>query len=40
MTFRPILIVDDDPDVREVVQQVLTLEGQAVIEAATGLEGV
>ena len=36
MTPRPILIVDDDFAVREIVQQVLTLEGYAVIEAATG----
>ncbi len=40
MTLPPILIVDDDPDVREIVRQVLTLEGYAVSEAATGLEGI
>jgi DNA-binding response OmpR family regulator len=40
MTVRPILIVDDDPAVRDVVRQTLTLEGYAVVEAATGVEGV
>jgi two-component system response regulator RegX3 len=40
MTPRPILIVDDDFAVREIVQQVLALEGYAVIEAATGRAGV
>ncbi len=40
MTRQSILIVDDDPAVREVVRQVLTLEGYAVIEAATGQAGV
>ena len=40
MTVRPILIVDDDPAVRDVVRQMLTLEGYAVVEAATGVEGV
>lgn len=40
MTRRPILIVDDDAAVRNIVRQVLTLEGYAVLEAATGREGV
>ena len=40
MMQRPILIVDDDFAVREIVQQVLTLEGFAVIEAATGRAGM
>jgi DNA-binding response OmpR family regulator len=40
MTRRPILIVDGEPDVREIVRQVLTLEGYAVLDAATGAEGV
>jgi CheY-like chemotaxis protein len=40
MTQRPILIVDDDFAVREVVQQVLALEGFVVIEAATGRAGM
>ena len=40
MTVRPILIVDDDPAVRDVVRQTLTHEGYAVAEAATGVEGV
>ena len=40
MTVRPILIVDDDPAVRDVVRQTLTLEGYAVVEAATGVEAV
>jgi DNA-binding response OmpR family regulator len=40
MTIRPILIVDDDSAVRDIVQQVLTLEGFAVFEAATGRAGV
>ena len=40
MTPRPLLIVDDDPAVREIVRQVLTLEGYAVLEAATGRAGL
>jgi DNA-binding response OmpR family regulator len=40
MTPRPILIVDDDPAVRAIVRQVLALEGYAVLEAATGREGL
>ncbi len=40
MTPQPILIVDDDPALREVVRQLLTLEGYAVLEAANGVEGV
>jgi DNA-binding response OmpR family regulator len=40
MRQQPLLIVDDDPAVREVVRQVLTLEGHTVLEAATGRAGV
>ena len=40
MTPQPLLIVDDDSAVREVVRQVLTLEGYAVVEAATGRAGL
>ena len=40
MTPRPLLIVDDDPAVRDIVRQVLTLEGYAVLEAATGRAGL
>ena len=40
MTIRPILIVDDEAAVRDIVQQVLTLEGFAVFEAANGRAGV
>ncbi|CAG0996849.1 partial Transcriptional regulatory protein WalR, partial [Anaerolineae bacterium] len=40
MTSQPILIIDDDPDMREVVRQALISEGHAVIEAAAGWEGL
>ena len=40
MTGQSILIVDDDPDVREVMRQGLTHEGYAVIGVATGMEGI
>ncbi len=40
MTSQPILIIDDDAKVCEVVRQALTPEGHAVIEAATGWEGL
>ena len=40
MTPQPILIVDDDSAVRDIVRQVLTLEGYAVVEAATGRAGL
>ncbi len=40
MTSQPILIIDDDLDMREVVRQALISEGYAVIEAATGSEGL
>ena len=40
MTPQPLLIVDDDFAVREIVRQVLTLEGYAVVEAATGRAGL
>jgi DNA-binding response OmpR family regulator len=40
MTIRPILIVDDEAAVRDIVQQVLTLEGFVVFEAANGRAGV
>lgn len=37
---RPILVVDDDPDIRRVVQLVLEGEGFAVVQAGTGREAV
>lgn len=40
MNQQPILIVDDDPAVRNIVRQVLALEGYTVFEAATGREGL
>lgn len=35
-----ILLVDDEPPVREYVKRILTREGFAVMEAADGLEGL
>src|SRR5512139_2227185 len=40
MTVQPILIIDDDAELREVVRQALTREGYTVIEATSGLEGL
>ncbi len=37
---RPILVVDDDPDSRELVQRTLESEGFSVVTAATGEEGL
>jgi CheY-like chemotaxis protein len=36
----PVLVVDDDPDVREVVRRTLAREGWTVHEAADGREGL
>jgi two-component system OmpR family response regulator len=33
---RPVLVVDDDPEIREVLRDVLELAGQAVVEATDG----
>jgi two-component system, chemotaxis family, chemotaxis protein CheY len=40
MLVKWILVVDDDPDVREVLQQFLTLEGYEVSTAANGREAL
>lgn len=40
MRVKWILIVDDDPDVREVLQQFLTLEGYEVSTATNGREAL
>lgn len=40
MTPQPILIVDDEPQLRAIVRATLTAEGYAVLEAANGLDGV
>jgi len=37
---RPILVVDDDPDSRELLQRTLESEGFTVVTAATGEEGL
>jgi len=37
---RPILVVDDDPDSRELLQRALESEGFSVVTAATGEEGL
>ena len=36
---KKILIIDDDPDIREVCRLVLERVGHAVVQAATGAEG-
>ena len=36
----PILVVDDDPDIREIVTEVLSLEGYPVHAATNGAEGL
>jgi len=40
MREEPILIVDDDPSIREVVSDVLDMEGYPVITAANGAEAL
>jgi CheY-like chemotaxis protein len=40
MLVKWILVVDDDPDVREVLQQFLTLEGYEVSTATNGREAL
>lgn len=40
MNTPPILIVDDEPDLRDLVRAALVSEGYAVVEATTGREGV
>jgi CheY-like chemotaxis protein len=40
MQKRPILIVEDDPDIREILQQLLEMEGYTVITANNGLEAL
>jgi CheY-like chemotaxis protein len=38
--YGPILIVEDDPDFRDGLAEVLTSSGYAVVEAANGAEGL
>jgi len=35
-----IIVIDDDPDIRDVLSLTLTEEGYDVLEAENGLEGV
>jgi two-component system chemotaxis response regulator CheY len=36
----PVLVVDDDPDIREAVQDILSFEGYAVVQADNGREAL
>ena len=36
----PVLVVDDDPGIRELIEELLTDEGYAVVAAANGAEAV
>ena len=38
--MKRVLIIEDDPDIREAVAEVLSADGYEVIEAANGLEGL
>ena len=40
MTAAPVLVVDDDPDIRDIVAQVLDLEGYAVATAVDGADAL
>ena len=40
MSGEPVLVVDDEPEVRALLCELLTLEGHAVARAATGAEGL
>jgi len=39
-SFRTVLVVDDDPGIRESVTEVLSTEGYRVLEAADGVEAL
>jgi two-component system chemotaxis response regulator CheY len=36
----PVLVVDDDPDIREAVQDILSFEGYGVVQADNGREAL
>ncbi len=36
----PVLVVDDDPDIREAVQDILSFEGYTVVQADNGREAL
>jgi two-component system phosphate regulon response regulator PhoB len=40
MLAKTILLVDDDPDIREIVRIVLEDQGRTIFEAGTGIEGL
>lgn len=40
MACKPILIIEDEPDLRETLRDVLEMEGFHVATAANGLEGI
>ncbi len=40
MSNHPVLVIDDDPDARELLSRLLTSEGYAVLEAKDGAEGL
>ena len=40
MSVRTILLVDDDPDIREIVRIVLEDQGTTIFEASNGVEGL
>ena len=40
MSCRPILLVEDDPDIRAMIAQLLELEGYRVRVSANGVDGL
>jgi two-component system response regulator MprA len=37
---KPVLIVEDDPDIRNAIKEILEMEGHTVVTACDGLEGL